>query len=403
MPHADAAAPYDHFRLGEIQQPPTLDRSPSARYKQLTALEVGMYVLLSMFGVAIVVFAGSFCVVYTWKVKDGTVRIPSPGYKGNNEQSNQDSVTNAHDWVWLGRATLERASGMGVSPESQTNCGGLVPLSDLNGNSQQQQLWRESQRKSSNTFEQSQFTPVNITSNPGAESEPLLDNVEKDDQTDHTNEAKFIDSSTYIRLNARGQRRVTFNNLSEDLANGGNSSEEDRPPIPPHRNIGVTANVSQKHLSRSAAARYFQQNKFQKEGTPPPIPPHGVNVIKNPFEPHYSQHMNNAEQNFEAHSQINPSNHLVQQKNPENAVDPKVSKLGDPKFVEVNADDFVRLRGVTRGRAAQVRRATILENPLLSAALPDNLNITDHLDNLPPSMDYDQLMEYFSNLKESNA
>ena len=93
----------------------------------------------------------------------------------------------------------------------------------------------------------------------------------------------------------------------------------------------------------------------------------------------------------------------MQQKEHQDSNNFKNLKEEEPKFVEVNADDFVRLRGVTRGRAAQVRRATILENPLLSAALPDNLNITDHLDNLPPSMDYDQLMEYFSNLKESNA
>ena len=50
-----------------------------------------------------------------------------------------------------------------------------------------------------------------------------------------------------------------------------------------------------------------------------------------------------------------------------------------------------------------MKRATILENPLLSNVLPDNFCVTEAMENLPPSMDYDQLMTYFGSLKESHA
>ncbi|KAG8235111.1 hypothetical protein J437_LFUL015538 [Ladona fulva] len=104
----------------------------------MTPLEIGMYVLLGAFCFAIVVFVVS-CVVYASRFKE----VGGPGGVGNSGlglgrslgggsiggmesgslnmgklgrggAAKRESTTNAHDWVWLGRATLERASGMGV-------------------------------------------------------------------------------------------------------------------------------------------------------------------------------------------------------------------------------------------------------------------------------------------------
>ncbi|KAG7153695.1 Transmembrane protein 132E-like, partial [Homarus americanus] len=398
LPHADAAAPLkNHLLMAEQPQMPTLhSRHHPPRPNGVTPLEVGMYVLLAVFGAAIVVFAASY-VVYTWSVRGGKPMLPPSHHtRRSSHQNHHDSVTNAHDWVWLGRATLERASGMGLSPPSQSASTGMVPLSDLNGNSQeQQQQQQQLQQQQQSTWQDLQRlsrgydrspAPINITTNPTAE--------EESETTQTTHSSRLTGSNTFTRP-SRNTRRVTFNNLSDDAA--ASSSEEERPPIPPHRNIGVSANMA-------------GHDPHHDDSNPPPVPPHGVNVINNPMEDGYSDRqgasghegatLSQLQQAYTQQQLLHPS-HIQQFPHQHQSHEEK--EMSDPKFVEVNADDFVRLRGVCRGRAAQVRRATILENPLLSSALPDNFSVTDHLDNLPPSMDYDQLMEYFSNLKESNA
>ncbi|KAK7080407.1 hypothetical protein SK128_027623, partial [Halocaridina rubra] len=394
LPHADAAAPHNHLMLmaDKPQHPSVQMHHHPPRHNGLTPLEVGMYVLLAVFGAAIVVFAAS-CVVYTWRVRGGKQMMVPPHHSRRSSQNHQDSVTNAHDWVWLGRATLERASGMGLSPPSQSASVGIVPLSDLNGNSQQQlqNTWLENHRLSRGYERNS--VPINITANPTSE------------ESEMTQSSRITNSSTFTRP-SRNARRVTFNNLGDDPT--ASSSEDDKPPIPPHRNIGVSTNMATHDANNTNESTH---NSRSDDCKPPPVPPHGVNVIANPLEGDYLTRPGLSGYESSSVGHVRPAYthqqmlHTTHIKQPGNNPDMKGDRNDDPdtKFVEVNADDFVRLRGVCRGRANQVRRATILENPLLSSALPDNFSVTDHLDNLPPSMDYDQLMEYFSNLKESNA
>lgn len=94
---------------------------------RMTPLEIGMYVLLAAFCFAIVVFVVS-CVVYASKFKPqpsengssgtgltaglpvlGAARAAASQFSQNRNRP-RESTTNAHDWVWLGRATLERAA-----------------------------------------------------------------------------------------------------------------------------------------------------------------------------------------------------------------------------------------------------------------------------------------------------
>lgn len=97
----------------------------------IAPMEMGMYIILATFSFAIIVFVVS-CIVYASKYKPRSLDFQddnddksyiSGGYKllgnsyGNNssKQSSQlkeNTTTNVHDWVWLGRATLERASGL---------------------------------------------------------------------------------------------------------------------------------------------------------------------------------------------------------------------------------------------------------------------------------------------------
>jgi transmembrane protein 132 len=126
----------------------------------MTPLEIGMYVLLAAFCFAIVVFVVS-CVVYASKFKPQAIEssgrnttglqslgaavsrvaggsgISGIGLGGNGhlggKKQPRESTTNAHDWVWLGRATLERASGHVATGE---NCspGRTAPICNSNNN-----------------------------------------------------------------------------------------------------------------------------------------------------------------------------------------------------------------------------------------------------------------------------
>ncbi|KAJ8932719.1 hypothetical protein NQ314_014414, partial [Rhamnusium bicolor] len=85
----------------------------------MTPLEISMYVLLAAFCCAIVVFVVS-CVVYASKFKpiEGGITAgvrPSPVNPSSliihrEPRKPRESTTNAHDWVWLGRATLDSSN-----------------------------------------------------------------------------------------------------------------------------------------------------------------------------------------------------------------------------------------------------------------------------------------------------
>lgn len=89
----------------------------------MTNLEIGMYVLLAAFCLAIGIFVIS-CVVYASKFRPVTIDMVSEDMGIGKEPSNsaalqpmlrdsrrpRESTMNAHDWVWLGRATMDRSA-----------------------------------------------------------------------------------------------------------------------------------------------------------------------------------------------------------------------------------------------------------------------------------------------------
>jgi len=98
----------------DARSPPVLHDSS---HHQVTPLEVGMYILLGVFCVAIAVFMAS-CFVYASKHQQ-------PNYPLQNKSQ---SVQNAHDWVWLGRQTLDKSSSVATS-------GSREAMLDTNANS----------------------------------------------------------------------------------------------------------------------------------------------------------------------------------------------------------------------------------------------------------------------------
>lgn len=82
-------------------------------FSEISTLEIGMYVLLSTFCFAIVIFVVT-CFVYASKhkmVPENTQRAAAGRFPIlRDRRKNSESTTNAHNWVWLGRSTMDRSS-----------------------------------------------------------------------------------------------------------------------------------------------------------------------------------------------------------------------------------------------------------------------------------------------------
>ncbi|XP_054271015.1 transmembrane protein 132E [Macrosteles quadrilineatus] len=313
----------------------------------MTPLEIGMYVLLAAFCFAIVVFVVS-CVVYASKFKPHTLSSPdlppepiamsmagksigssmmTPVANGmmlpRRPPHNQEPTTNAHDWVWLGRATLERASGM------------LVPATTA-----------QAMRITTN--------PSFGHDQPGPYPRPLT-----------------VDSSTYVKDRPRHRTPPPADNqwnlspTPPPLPPHGVPVEgEYRPPVPPHRNSTTEPNMN---MNENMLHRINKPREYNRGGRTP----------ENGARRHHHHHH---------HHRSKGGRHLTRA--PQHNMEE-----GDDTFVELS----------TSGNG-EVKRATIVGNPMFSAdeehrAREDLLALED----LNLGMDYQQIMEYFDNLKESNA
>lgn len=81
----------------------------------VTPLEIGMYVLLTVFCAAMAVFVAS-CFVYVSRIRRQDYTLPQQALSGvigktmSSTMSGRKprSVQNAHDWVWLGKNAVDR-------------------------------------------------------------------------------------------------------------------------------------------------------------------------------------------------------------------------------------------------------------------------------------------------------
>jgi len=130
----------------------------------MTPLEVGMYVLLSVFCVAVVVFAVN-CVVFVMRHK--RKRLPASA-------NGTDPVSEAKDWVWIGRETLQRNA---INTECEQT---LMAETDFNGNHGGPSSAPGSNRNSSCSTERNSVVStykgsecsIRITANPMLDSVP---------------------------------------------------------------------------------------------------------------------------------------------------------------------------------------------------------------------------------------
>ncbi|KAG5868104.1 hypothetical protein JTB14_034634 [Gonioctena quinquepunctata] len=364
-----------------------------------TPLEISMYVLLAAFCCAIVVFVVS-CVVYASKFKpiDAGVTAgihPSPVNPTSlvihrEPRKPRESTTNAHDWVWLGRATLDpsiRTSVVNNNPPDMR-----IITNPLNTN------YCEPEDSLAMSF-----------SNPTHIDLPSRSDL---------NSNRPIDSSTYCK--SKGGGGITNANDNKDDLQVWNKptpppplpphgvplqpverpkpqpdiNEDYRPPVPPHRNIGVTA-------SATSSAE-----------------------VLSPRKSHHHHHHRNRSQDKTNHHRANSRTESGHEKESsrekveqlDNGEEHRMFEFDDePQASALKREDkmeFVQYpkspNANSNRNSAEVKRATIVGNPMFSA--DDNnteVNKTTaelpSLDDLQLDMDYDQIMRYFENLKESNA
>ncbi|XP_015432305.1 PREDICTED: transmembrane protein 132E [Dufourea novaeangliae] len=423
----------------------------------MSPLEIGMYVLLAAFCFAIVVFVVS-CVVYASKFKPQPPDSPLAGAAlpvlsgaararaaanqlASGRRPPRESTTNAHDWVWLGRATLERAA-----------CG-------------PQQV-----RVTSNPL-------ANETDGDTSEAATCFDNpnhIELPSTGQRNNSSGPIDTSTYCKRDklprnsfvsksaAKASVAVTTTTVTtpasmatSTVTTSRNDNDDIPPPLPPH---GVPVSTG---ANTTAATIATSTNNNGNEDYKPPVPPHrntGV-IVRLPETPRKHRHR--------ASSGSAPgSHHGNKQRHSKQIHHIKPShgkaRVGSPKENGAEEEEFVELvthddnRHSKDARAREVKRATIVGNPMFSSfsttAVASSMNVSSPtvasssssppnsspssssaassssssssssstspsssvsssqeqeepvaLDDLNLGMDYNQIMQYFDNLKESNA
>lgn len=196
----------------------------------LSPLEIGMCALLGIFCVAIITFVVS-CGVYA--VRYRRKQLP-PG-------SSNDSVTNAHDWVWLGRSNLKTCNAGSRGPQNATS------LSDMNGNQANKPNMRDkgsnapsSNRSSGISYPGSEVN-IHITNNPQVEDTTLTVSNEACVRPEATQACEMEEDESMPPPVPERRVRIQSNPISinppeESLQpmDGSATFTVKKPPVPPH-------------------------------------------------------------------------------------------------------------------------------------------------------------------------
>ncbi|XP_030381669.1 transmembrane protein 132E [Scaptodrosophila lebanonensis] len=463
----------------------------------MSSMEVGMYVLLTAFCFAIIVFVIS-CVVYASKFRPAMIESgldPLDAGKGGNGGAFRDarvkeSTTNAHDWVWLGRSTIDRHSMVADSN----------PSSHINP--------RDSRMR--------------ITNNP------II-------SYDNGRRVSSFDQQPKLQTHIVPPSNLNKLHTEHYLANERKENALDyKPPVPPHRNVGVAVGARamlpphnqtgaiavmplKETVAKSGAVekRHSQQykrehqhndnNNAEQQPQLPQQPPershhqhhhqrshshsHNNFINSHPVAASYrstpehsveqkltaaavavaalqqqqqlQQPHNKVKQQQEQHEEMHNAEKLVEYTNPHqknafqfDSLTPKrVTKASGaavatsalvapteaapaatttttpptatvaptPQLKENHSmlsstvdaansngtDEIMRLPTVPISepttKSSRVKRATVVGNPMFSATVDDTLPPGERLGLDDLDMDYEQIMHYFDNLKESNA
>lgn len=223
-----------------------------------TPLEIAMYVLLGVFSVAILVFVAS-CFVYASRVKkrDFSGAEDLMGFKmehfhhGHGQGTfgipGRAGSTNAHDWVWLGRASL--ALHPSLEGGKRTGLGGAFGPTSAN-----------------------QGGPIRIITNPNFEQASQAHTPSTPGSVSSRQRALHLQQSAPPRppkptSATNSIDSATFSVKRESL----DEAPEYRPPVPPHRNIGEHSSRDNKEPVAQTSTNPFAMD-FSAEKRPRPVP-----------------------------------------------------------------------------------------------------------------------------------
>ncbi|XP_054726955.1 transmembrane protein 132C isoform X3 [Anastrepha obliqua] len=365
---------------GSTQSLKNYRNSKYAFRNDMSSMEIGVYVLLTAFCFAIVVFVIS-CVVYASKFRPRTIEteltkaIIAPNILTKELRFPKESTTNVHDWVWLGRSTMDRSS----------------LINDAITNNDQRDA------------------RIKITNNP----------------------INFINNSVTSFDGHAKHPSQQQHEIARPECNDSNcciKAIEYRPPVPPHRNIGVRAFVSfdkeNANKGQSAAEAKDVDNQLEqcrkdvsqiKTGGHICQKPKSFNMKQKTLQHVDYEKMHNAEKlvqfadysrktafQFDSLPQKNyigndTAESLVCE-TPENKA--RRSMVGDQNST---TNLLQQNLGLKAGMKKEVKRATVVGNPMFSNTSDDHVDSHDDLVLDGFEMDYEQIMHYFDNLKESNA
>ncbi|CAG9860128.1 unnamed protein product [Phyllotreta striolata] len=315
-----------------------------------TPLEISMYVLLTAFCCAILVFVIS-CVVYASKykpvanVQESVHTNPAPpiGFRLIHDfQKPQEYTTNVHDWVWLGRAP--------ISPPNERPANMRIISNPLNTN------YSEPGDSLTASLGQSNQRPPSSRNSGRNQSRNESDNGNADNE--NGNDVRAWDKP-------KSPTALSPHPIPGHSSKVPKAGDDYRPPVPPHRNL---------ELSGSTGSSLDQENKHSDK-----------------YRTHRLSNENSQRKYEDAQmSQFHINDELQD----------LIGREEDPEFVEY-------LKSPSNNgyqKRAEVKLATIVGNPMINGTLEKNkLSDLPNLDQLPLDMDYHQIMHYFENLKESNA
>ncbi|XP_073835557.1 transmembrane protein 132C dtn [Musca autumnalis] len=377
--------------------------------RNMSSIEVGMYVLLTAFCFAIVVFVIS-CVVYASKFKSihvesgldsGDISKGSLGVSDLNRESKflTDTTTNAHDWVWLGRSTMDRSSILSFSAQGQS-------------------------------FINPRDSRIRITTNPIVN---CAANITAGDKA-----TSFLSPNEAVKVGMADQNNRIIMSHNTDVEIKPN---EYRPPVPPHRNIALkhipgqncsiagnpsdcvkVPSCTKSNVSYPRAeSTLFNEDRLTGQNAPIYLPKKNIPSIKN-LQKSLQEEKHNAEKLVESSNQkmnvfqfdtltpnkkqmsstkTNQKNEILQELQSE-STDTNVSiSESQPKE---DSNGFIKPEyGQSQHKASRVKRATVVGNPMFSSTVEDDNDEDECLSLDDLDMDYEQIMHYFDNLKESNA
>uniref|UniRef100_A0ABD2W4F5 Transmembrane protein 132C n=1 Tax=Trichogramma kaykai TaxID=54128 RepID=A0ABD2W4F5_9HYME len=398
----------------------------------MTPLEIGMYVLLAAFCFAIVVFVGA-CVVYASKLKPVSptnsdsaalpvleaARAAASQFASNHNlrpnRQPRESTTNAHDWVWLGRATLERAACAPQQVRVTSN-----PLA------------AEPEEEALNSFDNPHHVELPPARSSSSASAPIDSTTycKRDRQHRGLSSKSSARSTSHLRDNGNNETAappLPPHKISSAMSDNGN--EDYKPPVPPHRGSRLMPETPKRHRHHhhQRAASSSSNNAAAATAAPASNPSNGSDHHMPRSRHESSKHHHHRSKSGRSRSSSNSaavSNDLINDKDK--------NSNADEIFVEGRSRD-VEIRH-KRGRSRESKRATVVGNPMFVSSDSTNNSSSGNtsqndnnqqqqqpqqetsassiiapttggstLDELNLDMDYNQIMQYFDNLKESNA